>query len=116
MNGNRYRVLASNNAASNVLSNVATLTILTVGDLTGNNRISIMDVALLRTHVMEMGHTLSDTVQSRIAQGAGDITGTGTLEIEDVVLLRTYVMGMGHTLPPSVQARLNWHAQLNQGV
>jgi len=84
-----------------------------IGDLTGNNHISIMDVALLRTHVMGMGHTLSAGVQTRIAQGAGNVAGNPDISIMDVALLRTYVMGMSHTLSEDVQARLSWNAKLN---
>jgi len=80
------------------------------GDLTGNNRISIMDVALLRTYAMEMGHTLSAGVLERIADGAGNVNGDPTISVVDVARLRTYVMGRGHTLPDSVHARLAWHA------
>jgi len=87
-----------------------------VGDLTGNGRISIMDVALLRTQAMGMGHTLTATVQARIAAGAGNVSGDSgsNPDIADVVLLRTYVMGMGHTLHPDVQARLAWHTASGQ--
>jgi len=82
-----------------------------VGDLTGNGRISIMDVALLRTYVMGMGHTLPDSVLTRIDEGAGNINGASEISMVDVVLLRTYVMGMGYILSSPVIERLLWHSR-----
>jgi len=85
-----------------------------VGDITGNGRITVMDVALLRTYAMEMGHILTDSVLARIEAGAGNINGSDNITMTDVAFLRTYVMGMGHTLPTPVQERLSWHTELNQ--
>jgi len=80
-----------------------------IGDLTGNGRISIMDVALLRTYVVDGPGTLTASVLARIEAGTGNVSGGATLTMTDVEMLRTYVMGMGHTLDPDVQERLGWH-------
>jgi len=92
-----------------MLTGTITRTNVRVGDLTGNGRISIMDVALLRTFVVEGGNTLTESVLARIAAGAGNVSGGAAPTMTDVELLRSYVMGMGHTLDSDVQARLAWH-------
>ena len=84
-------------------------TSINIGDLTGDGRITMMDVALLRAYIMGVGHTLPGVVQVRIAAGAGDVRGIYNIGIMDAVMLRNYAMGMGHLLPPAVQERLSWH-------